>query len=61
MNMQSYINIKELPSNYSKEQAIEDKCLVVDQIEMKTYNKEILDSFVSNVNNNKIVILEYIN
>ena len=53
MNMQSYINIKELPSNYSKEQAIEDKCLVVDQIEMKTYNKEILDSFVSNVNNNK--------
>ncbi|MGN1297826.1 MAG: RNA polymerase sigma factor [Clostridia bacterium] len=53
MNMQSYINIKELPSNYSKEQAIEDNCLVVDQIEMKTYNKEILDSFVSNVNNNK--------
>lgn len=53
MNMQSYINIKELPSNYSKEQAIEDKCLVVDQIEMKTYNEEILDSFVSNVNNNK--------
>ena len=52
MNMQSYINIKELPYNYSKEQAIEDKCLVVDQIEMKTYNKEILDNFISNVNNN---------
>lgn len=53
MNMQSYKNIKELPTNYSKEQAIEDNCLVVNQMEMKTYNKEILDNFISDVNNNK--------
>ena len=35
----------------SKEQAIEDNCLVVNQMEMKTYNKEILDNFISDVNN----------
>lgn len=52
MSMKSYKNIKELPFEYSKQQAIEDNCLVVDQIEMKTYNKKVLDDFVSDVNNN---------
>ena len=52
MEMQPYTNLKELPPDYSKEQAITDNCLVTSLDEMKTYNKEVLDTFISNVNNN---------
>lgn len=53
MQISSYIDIKKLPNNYSKEQAISDKCLVIVQDEKKTYNKNILDDFVNNVTNRK--------
>lgn len=49
MSLSRYTNIKELPSNYSKQQAINDKCLIIDQNEKKTYNKEILLTFLKEV------------
>lgn len=49
MNISRYTNIKELPSDYSKQQAITDNCLIIDQNEKKTYNREILLSFLNEV------------
>ena len=46
-----YTKIEELPQNYSVEQAIKDNCIVGIH-NMKIYNKDELDRFVENVNNN---------
>ena len=50
-SVEKYTNLKELPNNYSKDTAIQDNCLVIDQNEKKTYNKSILQDFMSNVEN----------
>lgn len=53
MEMKSYTPIKELDKNYSKNKALQDNCLIIDQNEKQTYNKSLLDNFVNSVKNNK--------
>lgn len=48
----NYNNIENLPKDYSVESAIKDNCLVIISKESKTYNKEILENFIKDVNNN---------
>lgn len=43
-----YVDIKTLSEEYSKEQAIEDNCFVIDGVEL--YNKRLLDNFINDVN-----------
>ena len=40
MNMSLYSAIKSLPNDYTKQQALEDNCLIIDQNEKKSYNIE---------------------
>lgn len=44
-------NIESLPEDYTLEQAVEDNCVVLTNNE-KIYNKDELDRFIQNVNNN---------
>lgn len=50
-SVEKYTDLKELPNDYSKDNAIQDNCLVIDQNEKKTYNQSILQDFMSNVEN----------
>ncbi len=52
MEMKTYKNLKELTLDYSKEDAIKDKCLIIDQNEKKSYNKDVLETFIKEVDNN---------
>ena len=55
-----YVKIEDLPKDYTAEQALEDECVVLTYKESK--NKEILQKFIQNVNNNipdYIRILEF--
>lgn len=49
MNMSLYSNIKSLPNDYTKQQALEDNCLIIDQNEKKSYNIESLINFINKV------------
>lgn len=48
-SLSNYSEIRKLPYEYSKEQAIEDKCLVIG--EDNTYNIDVYNDFVSKVDN----------
>ena len=41
-----FAKLEDLPQNYTKEQAIQDGCFVIDQVAL--YNKNKLDSFIKN-------------
>lgn len=52
-----YLNLKQLPVDYSIEQAIIDKCFVISD---KIYNEEILNNFVLGINEKKKVNLRVV-
>lgn len=49
MNMSLYSDIKSLPNNYTKQQALEDNCLIINQNDKKTENLAILKDFLNKV------------
>lgn len=60
INKRNYAKIEDLPEEYMVEQAIKDGCIVLTYKESK--NKELLQEFIKNVNNNipdYIRILEF--
>ena len=54
------LKIEELPEEYSYIQAIQDKCVISSQ-GLKVYNKDELDTFLNNVNNNEPYSIRTIN
>lgn len=51
MKMTSYTNIRELPKDYSVEDAKKDNCLVIDMKNNANYNLNNLEDFIEKVNN----------
>lgn len=59
-----YVSLSELPKTYSKEQAIEDNCFVIENGKIISLNKEQLNEFIENSKGNKesyIRIVKYNN
>lgn len=52
MDMTLYSDIKSLPIDYNKQQALEDNCLIINQNEKKTENIEVIENFLNNVEQN---------
>lgn len=51
MKMTSYTNIRELPKDYSVEEAKKDNCLVIDMKNHANYNLNNLEDFIEKVKN----------
>ncbi|MCI8291388.1 MAG: hypothetical protein HFJ25_03955 [Clostridia bacterium] len=56
--LSSYSDIKKLPYEYRKEQAIEDKCLVVNGED--TYNIDVYNDFISKVKNKENAEIRFV-
>lgn len=53
INNSEYIKITEIPSNYSKEEAIKDGCFVIENNKVISNNKNAINDFLENSKNNK--------
>ena len=55
MTMESYVDIRELPYEYSVEDARKDNCLVIYAPTLSVYNANILEDFIEKVRNKEIL------
>ena len=53
MKMSKYLPLRELSEVYGERSAIADNCVIVDYINKKVDNSELLDNFINDVNNGK--------
>lgn len=53
INNNEYIKITEIPNNYSKEDAINDGCFVIENNKVISNNKNAINDFLENSKNNK--------
>lgn len=57
----NYINIKELPKEYSKENAIKDSCIVIEEGKVISNNKEKINEFIENSQNGADSFIRIVN